>query len=212
METAAIFYAHVLGIDIDREKDLLPIAEKAMRDLPKGWSVEISDENSEHPGVPYFHNSTTEESIWHHPREETFLALIKEKRAKMQNKSKSNDNKNSNASSGRDQGSNQNQSSTKPSRDKVTDTIEIEDFVDEYNEPENNRMTGNAMKSERRRSAGKASNEEVPKTGTTRAAGFGMSEADFQGPFNKVEKNLSGNTNAFSSSNSNSDARSGTSL
>ena len=82
MEQATLIYALYLGIDLDKEKKLIAIAQQALQTLPKNWKVGFGDDDSEHPGVPYFYNTYTEESRWTHPKEAVYFDMVVKERAK----------------------------------------------------------------------------------------------------------------------------------
>ena len=64
------------------EKDLITIAQQALHTLPSDWRLGLGDNDSEHPGVPYFYNTFTEESRWTHPNEAVYLDMVVKERAK----------------------------------------------------------------------------------------------------------------------------------
>ena len=80
--TAVFVFAHYLGIDLEKEQALLPVAEKALRTLPEGWSVGIGDGDNE--GIPYFFNEETGESVWKHPKENLYMRKVKEERKRLE--------------------------------------------------------------------------------------------------------------------------------
>ena len=82
VSTAALIFAHFLGIDIEKEHHLLYIAEDALskRGLPAGWELGIGEGDND--GIPYFFNTETEESVWNHPREAVFQRKVKEEKEK----------------------------------------------------------------------------------------------------------------------------------
>ena len=84
-ETATLAYAAYLGVDLDNEPELIQIAREALEDLPNGWEVCISDEGDS-ANIPFFHNSYTEESVWHHPHEDVYLRKVKEERRYLKGK------------------------------------------------------------------------------------------------------------------------------
>ena len=84
MEQATLIYALYLGIDLEEEKELIIIAEQALKTLPKNWVLGFGDDDSEHPGVPYFYNSVTDESAWTHPKEDVYFQLVKREREQLQ--------------------------------------------------------------------------------------------------------------------------------
>tara|TARA_A100001015_G_scaffold190390_1_gene212109 strand:+ start:822 stop:1526 length:705 start_codon:yes stop_codon:yes gene_type:complete len=85
MEQATLIYALYLGIDLENEKELLAIASQALQTLPSDWQLGFGDKNSEHPGVPYFYNTFTEESTWTHPKEAIYFDMVVKQRAKQKN-------------------------------------------------------------------------------------------------------------------------------
>ena len=52
ISTAVLVFAHYLGIDLEKEQEHLPIAEKALRNLPEGWELGIGD--GDNAGIPCF--------------------------------------------------------------------------------------------------------------------------------------------------------------
>jgi hypothetical protein len=84
-QTAVLAYAQYLGVDLDHESELIQIARDALEDLPNGWEVCISEEGDS-ANIPFFHNSYTEESVWHHPQEEVYLRKVKEERRYLKSK------------------------------------------------------------------------------------------------------------------------------
>ena len=56
--TAVLIFAHYLNINIETESDLIYIAEKALRKLPKDWELGIGD-GEDNNGIPYFFNTQT---------------------------------------------------------------------------------------------------------------------------------------------------------
>ena len=79
LETATLAFAQYLGIDIETEPELIEIAREALRDLPRGWEVCIS-EDGESALIPFFHNTYNDESVWNHPYEEVYFNKVKEER------------------------------------------------------------------------------------------------------------------------------------
>ena len=61
-------FAEFLGVDIYRERELLSVAENALRSLPPGYELGIGD-GDDTLFMPYFVNTSTGETSWHHPRE-----------------------------------------------------------------------------------------------------------------------------------------------
>jgi hypothetical protein len=49
--------------------------------------VLFGDDDSEHPGIPYFYDNNAEESSWTHPNEEKFLKLVDVERRRKKEKS-----------------------------------------------------------------------------------------------------------------------------
>lgn len=76
--TAILVFAHYLGIDLDKEQDLLWIAEEAFEKLPSGWEFGIGE--GEHAGIPYFYNEATGQSDWKHPLEDVYIKKIAKER------------------------------------------------------------------------------------------------------------------------------------
>jgi hypothetical protein len=86
INTAVMVFAHYIGIDLDKEQDLLWIAEDAFDDLPEGWEVGIGE--GEHAGIPFFYNSDTGESDWKHPNEGYYMKAVKKERQIKEEKAK----------------------------------------------------------------------------------------------------------------------------
>ena len=72
-------YATYIGMDLERDKDLLWIAREALlAPLPEAW---VQTTNSK--GEVCYHNTQTNEIFWEHPSDKTYKALyLKEKKAK----------------------------------------------------------------------------------------------------------------------------------
>lgn len=71
-------YAEYLGIDPDKDPDLLYIAKWAMEaDLPNEWIANLDEEGSE-----YFFNQITGISQYSHPCDELYKLMYKEQKAK----------------------------------------------------------------------------------------------------------------------------------
>jgi hypothetical protein len=79
-DLAVLAFAQYLGIDIDHETDLIPIAKEALVEIPSPWEVCISNENDENIFIPFFYNNLTQESLWNHPYENIYIDKIKEER------------------------------------------------------------------------------------------------------------------------------------
>jgi len=45
METAILIYAVQLGIDLEKETELISIAEKGLKDIPTGWELNFLEGN-----------------------------------------------------------------------------------------------------------------------------------------------------------------------
>jgi hypothetical protein len=80
--TAALVFAHYLGIDLDREPELIRYAEDALEDLPAGWELGIGED--ENKGIPYYFNTKTGESVWQHPLEDKYRQIIEDERNRLQ--------------------------------------------------------------------------------------------------------------------------------
>jgi hypothetical protein len=80
--TAALVFAHYLGIDLDREPELISYAEDALEDLPAGWELGIGED--ENKGIPYYFNTKTGESVWQHPLEDKYRQIIENERNRLQ--------------------------------------------------------------------------------------------------------------------------------
>lgn len=65
-------YGKTLGVDVDRDADLLWVVHEAfVASLPPSWT-EYYDED----GRVYFHNQVTQESSWSHPMDNVFKEII----------------------------------------------------------------------------------------------------------------------------------------
>lgn len=74
-------YAQYLGIDLEHERDLFPIAERGLHlKLPEPWRACEADD-CDH--IFYF-NTVTGESIWEHPNDEVVRSQVEEARAARQ--------------------------------------------------------------------------------------------------------------------------------
>ena len=71
-------FAVYLGIDPEREEDLLWIAQECLvSELPSPWSEHTSSR-----GDVYFYNSETDESVVEHPLEAQYRAMVEEEKRK----------------------------------------------------------------------------------------------------------------------------------
>jgi hypothetical protein len=142
--TASLVFADYIGIDIDREPELIWIAEEALDDLPPNWELGIGDDGDVE-GIPYYFNSSTGESVWVHPLENKYKKMVVEERKRLDSKKdtkKSSDRK-KDSESDRDKKAVSFSKNGKPERgdqEKLKEEItEIEDFDDGdevTNEPE----------------------------------------------------------------------------
>ena len=82
ISTAVLVFAHYLGIDLESEQELLPIAENALRNLPTGWALGIGD--GDNAGIPYFFNEDSGASVWKHPKEAVYIKKVKEEKKRIQ--------------------------------------------------------------------------------------------------------------------------------
>ena len=82
ISTAVLVFAHYLGIDLETEQELLPIAENALRNLPAGWELGIGD--GDNAGIPYFFNESSGASVWKHPKEVVYIRKVKEEKKRIQ--------------------------------------------------------------------------------------------------------------------------------
>ena len=78
---ATVVYAHYLGIDIEKEDNLVCISEEALLTLPPNWLFGIGEDDTE--GIPFFVNTTNNESFWKHPDEETWSQKVVEGRKRL---------------------------------------------------------------------------------------------------------------------------------
>lgn len=81
-DNAVLVFAHYLGINIEKEEELLEIAKNALLHLPYGWELGIGEEE-DNTGIPYFFNTETEDSVWQHPVEKSVVRQIRDARKKM---------------------------------------------------------------------------------------------------------------------------------
>ena len=88
MATAILVFAHHIGIDINLEKNLMYIASESIIEMPDGWELGVADGDEENAGIPYFFNSTTEESVWEHPNEKAIMEKVVSERLRLQNERK----------------------------------------------------------------------------------------------------------------------------
>eukprot|EP00600_Ochromonadales_sp_CCMP1393_P001730 CAMPEP_0174984910 /NCGR_PEP_ID=MMETSP0004_2-20121128/18016_1 /TAXON_ID=420556 /ORGANISM="Ochromonas sp., Strain CCMP1393" /LENGTH=220 /DNA_ID=CAMNT_0016237435 /DNA_START=16 /DNA_END=675 /DNA_ORIENTATION=- len=134
MATALRVFAHYLGIDLDNELDLLPVAEEAFYNLPNDWEVGIGE--GEHAGIPYFYNAQTGESDWKHPREEMCFRRVKAAKEKKLQRERDN-NRSPRSAGGRGRGrSNRSRNDRERSVDSrqavaEKETTEVEEIEDE---------------------------------------------------------------------------------
>ena len=57
-KAATLAFAKFIGIDLDREPELIKIARKALQNLPRGWEVCISDEDETSKfDIPLWYNT-----------------------------------------------------------------------------------------------------------------------------------------------------------
>lgn len=77
--TSVLAYAKAIGIDLDNEIELIDIAKEALLDLPPGWELCVAEEG-DIESMPFFHNSSTGESVWNHPKEHIYLKKLKNER------------------------------------------------------------------------------------------------------------------------------------
>jgi hypothetical protein len=91
--TAALVFAHYIGIDLDNEPELISIAEEALDDLPPDWELGIGEGDNQ--GIPYYFNVKTDKSVWVHPLESKYRRILEEERKRLNSKKK-NSNKNDN--------------------------------------------------------------------------------------------------------------------
>ncbi|VDQ01292.1 unnamed protein product [Trichobilharzia regenti] len=75
-----MLYAESIGIDVEKERDLLYIAEEGVSaNLPKGWQV-LKDENNQ----IFYYDSKSGISMWEHPLDEYFRNCVIKARQKIQ--------------------------------------------------------------------------------------------------------------------------------
>jgi len=83
INTAILVFAHHIGIDTNKDEGLMYIAEESLKDLPDGWELGVGAEGEANAGIPYFFNTETEESFWHHPNESAILEKMKNERIRL---------------------------------------------------------------------------------------------------------------------------------
>ena len=186
ISTAVLVFAHYLGIDLETEQELLPIAENALRNLPAGWELGIGD--GDNAGIPYFFNESSGASVWKHPKEVVYIRKVKEEKKRLQverDERKRNRKADIPSNAGRDQqkqndrgrdDSNWKTSSNNVAKAKETnakifgnsdEVIEVSDFYqDDDNDSDDN------LKKKSTSNAGKNKKETGGQT-------YGMSAADF---------------------------------
>ncbi|KAK4468849.1 hypothetical protein MN116_008014 [Schistosoma mekongi] len=80
-EDEVILYAESLGIDVDKERDLLYIAKEGISaHLPSGWQV-LKDENNQ----IFYYDRESGISLWEHPLDRHFRDCVIQARQKKQN-------------------------------------------------------------------------------------------------------------------------------
>lgn len=84
--TAVLVYAHYLGINLEEERELISIAEEALKTLPEGWELGVGDGDA--AGIPYFYEIETEDSVWKHPNESIYIKKVKEAKIRLKEKKK----------------------------------------------------------------------------------------------------------------------------
>ena len=201
--TAVLVFAHYLGIDLESEKELLPIAESALRNLPQGWELGIGD--GDNAGIPYFFNESTGESLWKHPKESIYLKKVKEEKKRLQSEAedRKRSRKSDNSSNGRSQNQQRNQSDRKNddtnkgskndsnkgrggSKQNSVEDFEVTEVSDFFMDDEDDSLGKSTIK------RNTAANAVVSnKKGVSDGGNYGMSSADFLSDDEEVEvKNL----------------------
>ena len=203
--TAVLVFAHYLGIDLESEKELLPIAENALRNLPQGWELGIGD--GDNAGIPYFFNESTGESIWKHPKEGIYLKKVKEEKKRLQveaeDRKKSrkadtsansrsqnqqrnqNDRRNDDTSKGSKNDSNKGRGAVNQNSVEDFEVTEVSDF---FLDDEDDSLGKSTI---RRNTAANAVVSK--KKGVSDGGNYGMSSADFLSDDEEIEeKNLRG--------------------
>ena len=164
MEHAIMIYAHYLGIDLDEEKDLIIIAKKALETLPKEWQLGFGEPDSQHSGVPYFYNTTTDESSWTHPKEQIYFELVQKERARLQ---ESDDKKQNKGKKKAKKKLNEDRSDDASKISKTTPQMEDSMVVEEFDDWEESERANNKVI------------EPNSKRKSEETTSFGLSEADF---------------------------------
>ncbi|RYH00753.1 hypothetical protein EON65_48830, partial [archaeon] len=176
LTTAIYVFAHYLGIDLDKEQELIHIAEDAFENLPPGWEFGIGE--GEHAGIPYFYNSKTNESKWNHPEEQKYMNMVQKERAAMKEKqakggrSGKSDRRDDRRDFRRDDRIDTSRSRNTRDEVEVTEVEEIEDFDDQPSTPRKQSGNGNNNRRDERSDRDRGGNKGSK-------PGFGMSEEDF---------------------------------
>ena len=124
-DETVLLFAVSIGINVEKEKELLRIARKALTNLPPEWELGIGED--EYSGYPFFHNIETDESIWTHPEEDLVRQALDDKRKRLQDKKKSTSGKQSNNTLLSEKSSSRDESSLPPSASSSVKTIK-QDF------------------------------------------------------------------------------------
>lgn len=61
IRTAILVFAHHIGIDINKDENLMYIADESLKDLPEGWELGVGAAGMDNAGIPYFFNTETGE-------------------------------------------------------------------------------------------------------------------------------------------------------
>jgi WW domain len=95
-QSEIVEYAVFLGIDLEKEKDLLWIAREGLKaPLPEAWRPCKADD-----GSIYYFNFSTGESVWDHPCDRYYKSLFEEERKKKEKQAATATNSNQNNGNG----------------------------------------------------------------------------------------------------------------
>lgn len=83
-DDTVLLFATAIGIDVEREPELMRIAKRGLTNLPEEWELLIGE--GDYEGYPYFHNTITDVSIWTHPEEDLVKQAVADKRQRLTEK------------------------------------------------------------------------------------------------------------------------------
>lgn len=127
--TAALVFAHYIGIDLDTEAELIKFAEDALDDLPPDWELGIGE--GDNKGIPYFFNTKTDKSVWVHPKESKYRQIVEEERKKLNLRKQQARNKHNDENRDNERDRDDRSSNNKSSKGRNDEMTVIEEFDDE---------------------------------------------------------------------------------